>query len=58
LQEIEAQQDEKVHGCQSVKDMFPAFKPMQELMQDARVMDGLISSMFFKESAPDDDIRD
>ena len=34
---------------------FPAFKPIQELVEDAKVMDGFISSMFFKQSAPDND---
>lgn len=51
-------EDDETHVCQSVKEAFPSFKPMQELIKDARVMDGLISSMFFKESASDDDIRD
>ncbi len=40
---------------QSVLDRFPAFKPMQELVDDAKGMDGFISSMFFKQSAPDND---
>ena len=34
---------------------FPAFKPIQELVEDAKVMDGFISSMFFKQSAPEND---
>mmetsp|Transcript_3713 Transcript_3713/g.7095 ORF Transcript_3713/g.7095 Transcript_3713/m.7095 type:complete len:188 (+) Transcript_3713:3336-3899(+) len=56
FQEIQLRKDED--NDRTVKEMFPSFKPMQELMQDARVMDGLISSMFFKESASDDDIKE
>lgn len=39
----------------SVRERFPAFKPVQELAKDARVMDGFISTMFFKQAAPDNE---
>ena len=39
----------------NVLKRFPAFKPVQELVEDAQGMNGFISSMFFKETAPDND---
>lgn len=40
---------------QNVMDRFPAFKPIQELVKDAQSISGSISSMFFKQSAPNND---
>lgn len=41
---------------ENVYSRFPAFKPAQELAADAKVMDGFISSMFFKgKPAPGND---
>ena len=34
---------------------FPLFKPAQELEEDAQVMDGGLSNMFFKKKAPGND---
>jgi hypothetical protein len=45
--------DEGVAG--GVLSRFPAFKPSQELVEDAQVMDGFISSMFFKKNPPKND---
>ena len=39
----------------SVLERFPAFKPVQELVEDARAMSGIIPGMFFKQKAPDND---
>ena len=39
----------------SVLERFPEFKPVQELAEDARVMDGFLSTMFFKKAAPEND---
>lgn len=44
-----------VEDSKNVFSRFPAFKPVQELVEDAKLMDGFISSMFFKETAPDND---
>jgi hypothetical protein len=46
---------ERVVEVSEVREQFPSFKPMQELVQDARVMDGLISSMFFRQTLNPDD---
>jgi hypothetical protein len=45
----------KNEGFVSVLDRFPEFKPVQELAEDARVMDGFLSTMFFKKAAPEND---
>mmetsp|Transcript_1694 Transcript_1694/g.1896 ORF Transcript_1694/g.1896 Transcript_1694/m.1896 type:complete len:141 (-) Transcript_1694:105-527(-) len=36
-------------GVNQVVERFPYFRPVQELKEDAKIMDGLIPSMFFKE---------
>ena len=43
------------HDQNNVMDRFPAFKPIQELEKDAQSISGSIASMFFKQSASDND---
>mmetsp|Transcript_42151 Transcript_42151/g.61815 ORF Transcript_42151/g.61815 Transcript_42151/m.61815 type:complete len:376 (-) Transcript_42151:128-1255(-) len=38
-----------------IRDEFPAFRPIRELFEDAKLMDGFIPSMFFKEKGPEND---
>jgi hypothetical protein len=40
---------------QDILSRFPLFKPAQELEEDAQVMDGGLSNMFFKKKAPGND---
>ena len=42
-------------GAANVLNRFPAFKPVHELLEDAQVMGGFISTMFFKQNAPKND---
>mmetsp|Transcript_19920 Transcript_19920/g.40534 ORF Transcript_19920/g.40534 Transcript_19920/m.40534 type:complete len:453 (-) Transcript_19920:167-1525(-) len=51
--------NERTEGCNAFgcgKDellqRFPAFRPMQHLLEDAQAVDGFISNMFYKENAP------
>jgi len=45
----------ELDGMGKVIERFPAFRPVQELEEDASIMDGFIPSMFFKENSPDND---
>ena len=38
-----------------IPSRFPAFRPIKQLLEDARIMDGFIPSMFGKATAPDND---
>ena len=38
-----------------IASRFPAFRPIQELYEDAKIMDGFIPSMFNQAAAPDND---
>mmetsp|Transcript_1695 Transcript_1695/g.1898 ORF Transcript_1695/g.1898 Transcript_1695/m.1898 type:complete len:141 (-) Transcript_1695:105-527(-) len=42
-------------GVNQVVERFPYFRPVQELKEDAKIMDGLIPSMFFKEKPPENE---
>jgi len=44
-----------LEGMGEVAERFPAFRPVYELEEDAKIMDGFIPSMFFKGTAPEND---
>jgi len=45
----------ELNGMGKVIERFPAFRPVQELEEDAQIMDGFIPSMFFKGTGPKND---
>jgi hypothetical protein len=51
--------DNEVEDCSysygDVLKRFPVFKPAQELVKDAKIMDGFISTMFYKKKPPKND---
>lgn len=45
----------ELDGMVGVFERFPVFRPLQELEEDAKIMDGFIPSMFFEETTPEND---